>query len=184
MNLVEITEQDRNIVLELAYATEHNITGAPLYKSAKAFLHPEAASLLEEAIRLAAQLGLRIKIFDAFRPLEVQQALWDSNPDPNFISNPEAGSIPHCRGVAVDLTLIDDQGSELDMGTGFDAFTSLSHHGNAEISVQAQRNRYLLMGIMTTAGWDFYRNEWWHYQLFNPRNYEALRESNVKTGML
>ena len=53
------------------------------------------------------------------------------------------------------------------MGTAFDAFTPLSHHGRTDVSAEAQRNRLLLMGLMTAAGWDFYRNEWWHYQLFD-----------------
>ena len=55
------------------------------------------------------------------------------------------------------------------MGTPFDAFTPLSHHGNKDISIEAQKNRLLLLGLMSTAGWDFYSREWWHYQLFNAR---------------
>ena len=55
------------------------------------------------------------------------------------------------------------------MGTGFDAFTPLSHHGSPGVSPAAARNRLLLLGLMTDAGWDFYRNEWWHYQLHDAR---------------
>ena len=72
----------------------------------------------------------------------------------------------------------------LDMGTPFDAFTPLSHHGNTEVSVTAQKNRHLLMGLMTTAGWDFYRNEWWHYQLFNSRTYPLLSDSLLPRPMM
>ena len=60
------------------------------------------------------------------------------------------------------------------MGTGFDEFTRLSYHGNLEISDEAYKNRLLLLGIMTDSGWDFYRNEWWHYQLFNSKNYDVI----------
>ena len=70
------------------------------------------------------------------------------------------------------------------MGTAFDAFTPLSYHGNRDISAVAQRNRALLLGIMTAAGWDFYRNEWWHYQLFNPRRYPLLSDSAANTNMM
>ena len=56
------------------------------------------------------------------------------------------------------------------MGTGFDAFTFISPRRDGSLPT-AQRNRHLLMGLMTTAGWDFYRNEWWHYQLFHARDY-------------
>ena len=135
------------------------------------------------AVELAAQLNLRIKVFDAFRPTEAQWKLWNHTPDPDFLANPERGS-PHSRGVAIDLTLCDAEGNELDMGTAFDAFTPLSHHGNTEVSVEAQRNRHLLMGIMTTAGWDFFRNEWWHYQLFNSREYTLYSDEEAKTGMM
>jgi D-alanyl-D-alanine dipeptidase len=70
------------------------------------------------------------------------------------------------------------------MGTGFDAFTPLAHHGNTEVSVAVQRNRLLLLGLMTAAGWDFYRNEWWHYQLFDSRRYTLLADAEAGTGMM
>lgn len=181
--LTEITEQ-QGVLLDIRYATADNVTEQAFYRLPKAFLHEEAKVKLEEAVRLAAIQGLKIKIFDAFRPLEAQQVLWNHSPDPEFVSHPEIGSCPHCRGVAVDIILTDAQGNELEMGTGFDDFTPSSHHGNTDISVQAQHNRYLLMGIMLTAGWDFYRNEWWHYQLFNPRNYPKWSDAEAKTGLI
>ncbi len=184
MTLIEITKDKFDVELEIAYATANNFTGKALYKKPKCFLNETAAELLRESIRLADQLDLRIKIFDAFRPLEVQQALWDDTPDPEFISNPEDGAVPHCRGAAVDLNLLDSDGNELDMGTRFDEFDIKSHHGNTDISPEQQRNRHILMGIMTTAGWDFYRNEWWHYQLFEPRKYAALTDKEAESGML
>jgi D-alanyl-D-alanine dipeptidase len=88
-------------------------------------------------------------------------------------------------GAAVDLTLIDAAGAELEMGTPFDAFTPLSHHGALEISPTAQRNRAILLGLMTAAGWDFYRNEWWHYQLFDARNrYPVLSDAASPRPMM
>lgn len=127
--------------------------------------------------------GLRLRIFDAFRPTEAQWRLWEHTPDPEFLADPRRGS-PHSRGVAVDLTLIDKEGRALDMGTPFDDFTSASHHGAPGLSPEVERNRYLLLGIMTTAGWDFYRNEWWHYQLFNPRSYPLWSDAAAGTEMM
>jgi D-alanyl-D-alanine dipeptidase len=125
----------------------------------------------------AAALGLRFKIFDAFRPSEAQWALWNFRPDPDFLADPRRGS-PHSRGVAVDLALIDGRtGQELDFGTGFDEFTHLSYHADTAIRVEAQRNRLLLLGLMSAAGWDFYSREWWHYQLFDSRRYPVLSDS-------
>ncbi len=180
--LVEITPAD-GVVLALAYATAENFTGQPVYRKARCYLHADAARCLENAIVLAGRLGYRLKVFDGFRPAEAQQILWDFCPDPAFLADPKKGS-PHSRGVAVDLTLIDGKGTELDMGTPFDAFTPLSHHGNGDVTPEAQRNRLLLLGLMTDAGWDFYRNEWWHYQLFEARRYPLLRDADLGFGMV
>jgi zinc D-Ala-D-Ala dipeptidase len=171
MLLVEITPPAFDVAIELRYATPDNFTGAPVYRpggAARAYLRPEAAAALGRAIDLAARLGYRLKLFDAYRPPEAQWALWRHTPDPEFLADPRRGS-PHSRGAAVDLTLIDLTGRELEMGTGFDAFTPLSHHGHPGVSPSAFRNRLLLLGLMTDAGWDFYRNEWWHYQLHDAR---------------
>lgn len=183
MALVEITAADYDVLFDIAYATEHNFTGKPVYSAAKCYLHEEAAAMLKEAIALADAIGYKFKIFDAFRPSEAQWKLWEHTPDPDFLADPNRGS-PHSRGVAIDLTLCRQDGSELEMGTLFDAFTPLSHHGSREVSPQAQKNRHLLMGIMTSAGWDFYRNEWWHYQLFNSRNYELFTDTEAGTEMM
>ena len=180
--LVEITSAD-DVTLSLAYATADNFTGKPVYARARCYFHPDAAALLKNAVQLAARLGYRLKIFDGFRPEEAQKILWDICPDPDFLADPKRGS-PHSRGVAIDLTLLDREGQALNMGTPFDAFTPLSHHGNGEISVAAQRNRLFLLGLMTDAGWDFYRNEWWHYQIFNARRYPVRSDSELGLGLM
>lgn len=178
--LVRVATDEFGVDIALAYATADNFTGAPVYAAnAGCFLHADAAPLLRRAAELARPLGLRLRILDAFRPVEAQWALWAYDPNPEFLADPRRGSL-HSMGAAVDLTLIDAaSGRELDMGTGFDAFTPLSHHGNQAIAVEAQRNRALLMGVMTTAGWDFYRNEWWHYQLFGARGRYPLLSDSV-----
>jgi zinc D-Ala-D-Ala dipeptidase len=183
MKLIEIAPPHYDVVHEIAYATTNNFTGKPVYAQPFCYLHEEAAAALQKAISYAAGLGLRFKIFDAYRPPEAQFKLWEHTPDPNFLAHPERGS-PHSRGVAVDLTLIDAAGAELDMGTEFDAFTPLSHHRNLEIDKQAQQNRLILLGIMTLAGFDFYSNEWWHYQLFNSRNYDLIPDGTDAPAMM
>lgn len=183
MTLVKILPPGFDVDLEITYATPHNFTGAPVYRRAACFLHPDAAAALQRAIALAGALGLRLKVFDGYRPAEAQWVLWHHTPDPEFLADPRRGS-PHSRGVAVDLTLLDHTGRELDMGTEFDAFTPLARHGNTEVSVAVQRNRLLLLGLMTAAGWDFYRNEWWHYQLFDSRRYALLADAEAGTSMM
>ena len=184
MSLVEIARPAYDVDIFIAYATADNFTGKPVYQRAGCYLHADAAAHLKAAIELAKSIGLRFKIFDAFRPSEAQWVLWNHTPDPDFLADPRRGS-PHAMGAAVDLTLIDASGNELDMGTPFDAFTPLSHHGRTDISVEAQRNRAILLGIMTAAGWDFYRNEWWHYQLFNARaKYPVLGDAALPVPMM
>jgi D-alanyl-D-alanine dipeptidase len=183
MPLVSIVRPDFDVELDIAYATPRNFTGAPIYRRAAAYLNAEAAEALRRAIALARPLGLRLKIFDAFRPAEAQWKMWNHTPNPAFLADPRRGS-PHSRGAAVDLTLVGSTGAELDMGTPFDAFQTESHHAVTNIPEAAQRNRFLLLGLMTAAGWDFYRNEWWHYQLFDARRFPVLSDAAAETGMM
>jgi D-alanyl-D-alanine dipeptidase len=182
--LIEITPTTHDVELDIAYATARNLTGQPVYARAACFLHPDAEARLCHAIDLARPLGLRLRIFDAFRPAEAQWVLWNACPDPDFLADPRRGS-PHSRGVAIDVTLVERGGTALDMGTGFDAFTPLSHHANSEIPLAAQRNRFTLLGLMSAAGWDFYSKEWWHYQLFDARSrYPLLGDSVLPLPMM
>jgi zinc D-Ala-D-Ala dipeptidase len=184
VSLVEITPESHDVRIDLKYATSDNFTGKPVYrKGAGCYLHADAAEKLKVAVGLAKTQGYRFTIYDAFRPSEVQWKLWEHTPDPNFLANPAKGS-PHSRGVAVDLTLCRWDFTPLDMGTGFDEFHPRSHHGRLDVDAQAQRNRLLLMGIMTTAGWDFYRNEWWHYQLFNSRSYPLYADADAPAPVM
>jgi len=180
MKLTEINETGFNVKLDLRYATTNNVCGIKLYSEPLCYLHKSASEALQKAIGIASLQNLRFKIFDGFRPIKVQQFMFNKFPDDGenggFISNPKTGSIPHCRGVAVDLTLIDADGNELDMGCDFDEFTNLAFHNCEQISPTAKRNRELLLDIMTKSGWDFYSKEWWHYQLFDARKYEVIQD--------
>ncbi|MBE9604663.1 D-alanyl-D-alanine dipeptidase [Acetobacteraceae bacterium H6797] len=179
--LVTLTEAD-GFTIDLRYATADNLSGTPIFSRAVAMLVPEARDKLFHARDLAARLGYRFRLFDCYRPVEAQWVLWNAVTDKRFVSDPRLGGL-HPRGVAVDLTLIDEASSQdLDMGTGFDAVTPDSAHGSTNVSKEAQRNRALLLGLMTTAGWDHYSLEWWHYQLFEPRRYPSLWASAVKNG--
>lgn len=183
MQLVAITPERHGVRLDIAYAGPGNFTGRAVYRRAACYLHRDAEAALTRAVALAAAQGLRLKVFDAFRPAEAQWALWAHTPDAAFLADPRRGS-PHSRGVAVDLTLVDGGGRALDMGTAFDAFTPLSRHGSLAVGAAAQGNRALLLGLMTAAGWDFYQNEWWHYQLFQARRYPLLSDSVLDEPMM
>jgi D-alanyl-D-alanine dipeptidase len=185
MPLVAITEASHGVLLDLVYATPFNFTGQPIYRRAACYLHPDTEACLNRAVAAARRQGWRIRIFDGFRPAEAQWRLWHFLPDPTYIADPRRGS-PHSMGAAVDVTLVDAaSGEALDMGTGFDDMRELSWHGAGGLGATAERNRLLLLGLMTSAGFDFYRNEWWHYQLFKPRGrYPVLSDSVLPQGLM
>ena len=183
MKLVKITTKLYPVKIDLFYASKKNFTGKKIYKRRDCYLHKDAISHFEKSIELADKINYKIKIFDAFRPVEAQWSLWKHTPDENFIANPKKGS-PHSRGVAIDLTLTDTKFKELDMGTPFDNFTKDSFHGNITILKEAQKNRHILLGIMSAAGWDFYIKEWWHYQLFNAQNYKLIKNDMLNKPMM
>ena len=182
MNLIEITTNEFDVTINLAYAKSSNFTGKKIYKNSRCYLHKDAINNLTNAINIAKGLGYKLKIYDAFRPSEAQEKLWSFNPDPQFISNPQKGS-PHSRGVALDVTLLKNN-KNLDMGTPFDSFSEKSFHGNNNIGAQAKKNRMILLAIMTLAGWDYYKNEWWHYQLFNSKNWPILSDKSERTNLI
>ena len=182
MKLIKITTNKFDVNIDLAYAKTSNFTGKKIYKNANCYIHKDAIGNLNKAIFIASKIGYKIKILDAFRPSEAQKALWKEYPNPNFITPPRKGS-PHSRGIAIDLTL-EHNNKILDMGTDFDHFSEESFHGNTEINISAQTNRMLLLGIMTTAGWDFYKNEWWHYQLYNSKKWPVLSDKVEKTRIM
>ena len=183
-SLIEITDKSHDMVIELAYATTNNFTGKPVYKQSNCYLHEEASERLLRIIDILKPLHLKPKIWDGFRPLQAQQALFDHTPDPKYVSHPKTGTRPHCRGIAVDLTLIDQYGHELDMGTCFDDFRSLAHHGSDLVSENAQKNRLLLAGVMSIAGFESINSEWWHYQLPNASHYPIIETNETPEGLM
>lgn len=181
--LVEIAPPEYDVAVDLVYGHADNFMGRPIYDDPRCWLHPEAAACLRRAIGYAAEQGLRLKITDAFRPSEAQWALWNHTPDPAYVADPRRGS-PHSRGAAVDVTLIDADGCELDMGGPVDDLTENGHHDAPGLDAAQRANRLLLLGIMTAAGFDWYVNEWWHYQLFRPRRLPVLTDRAAGTAML
>ena len=184
MALRRISPPEFDVELAIAYSTSDNITGKQIYCNSGCWLHEDAAEALLIAIGFAKDLGLKFRIFDAFRPLEAQWNLWNHNPDPKFLVHPQKGS-PHSRGVAIDLTLIKSENNNLlNMGTDFDDFSEKAFHNSRSITPEIRQNRCTLLGLMVSAGWDYYLNEWWHYQLFNSQSYESFSDSAAGTGLM
>lgn len=159
---VEVTKLDASIRLDIRYATTNNFTKSKIYDCPKCLLRPEAATAIEKAQKILKAKGLGLKMFDCYRPKPYQQRLWDKVPNPDYVTPPAKGSM-HSRGAAVDLTIVDQQGKELDMGTPYDFFGREAHTDNLSLPQKVLNNRRLLRETMEQAGFKGIRTEWWHF---------------------
>ena len=163
-NFVKVVDYIPDIVQELAYATEDNFTGKVVYDFTDAYLRCGTLKKLIKAQEILNEQGYGLKIWDGFRPVYAQAKLYEAWPDPNYVSHPDYGNRPHCRGNAVDVTLIDlETGEELDMPTGFDDFTALADRNYSDCTEEQAANSRILERAMTAAGFSPYNSEWWHY---------------------
>ncbi len=177
--LVQIDPREYGVDLDVRYATANNLTGEAFYRHARVYLRPEAAAALDKAATLARSLGLKLLLFDGYRPVAGQMALWEACPDEAYVFPPWKGST-HTRGIAIDLTLADGKtGKPLEMGTDFDDMSPRSHPTCLDVSRTALSNRMLLAGIMTSAGFQGIATEWWHFQLPDPDSWPLIDERSL-----
>lgn len=163
-DFARITDYIPDARLALAYATADNFTGQTIYDFTDAYLRYGTLCKLVQAADVLRAQGYGIVIWDAYRPVWAQQALWDICPDPNYVSAPGTGTQSHCRGCAVDITLYDlESGALLEMPTGFDDFTRLADRDYSDVSETAAANARLLENILSQAGFKPYFGEWWHF---------------------
>lgn len=161
-DLVELTAIDPTIGLDIRYATPNNFTHQKVYASARCLLRRAAAESLSVVQKELRQQGLSLKVYDGYRPLSVQKKFWEICPDDRYVANPAKGS-RHNRGAAVDLTLVDKKGNELQMPTPFDDFTEKAGRAYMKLPKMAIKNRALLEDAMTRHGFVAMASEWWHF---------------------
>jgi len=161
---VNLKDYSQDFVLDMKYATTDNFLKAKVYECEACYLRFKTIQALVEANKDFIRKGYRIKIFDCYRPLDVQKKMWKIVPDANYVANPSRGSI-HNRGGAVDITLVDETGAEIDMGTSFDFFGPESSHDFKDFAKPILKNRKLLKKIMLRNGFESFDSEWWHYNL-------------------
>ncbi|MFM7206367.1 MAG: M15 family metallopeptidase [Planctomycetaceae bacterium] len=161
-DLVNVHALDPSLVIDNHYATQANVTGMRLYPANEVFLERSAAERLARVqARLRGQ-GLGLKVFDGYRPLAIQKALWRIKPDPRYVADPAKGS-RHNRGSAVDLTLVDATGRELPMPSEFDEFSERSHLDFTDSPGDRLANREILQKAMQAEGFRPLATEWWHF---------------------
>ncbi len=160
---IELTDDD-GYIIDIKYATTDNFIKAAVYPCGRCFLRREAAKALAHVRDELKQEGYKLKLLDGYRPRPVQQKLWDKVPNRNYVAPPWEGSM-HNRGVAIDLTLTDRFGKELDMGTPYDFFGPEAHHDYTKLSEKILGLRTHLKNVMESHGFKSIRTEWWHYSL-------------------
>lgn len=165
---VNLKDYSADFVYDMKYATTDNFLKSQVYDCAECYLRFKTVKALVEANEKFIKKGYRIKLFDCYRPLDIQKKMWEIVSNPDYVADPKKGSI-HNRGGAVDITLVDTTGNELDMGTPFDFFGIEARHDYENLSDEVKKNRKLLRKIMTRSDFKIFESEWWHYNLSNAR---------------
>lgn len=162
-----------DIYVELRYATENNFTGVKIYDFTEAYLRYGTAKKLAQVQKELKQQGYSLKIWDAYRPFEAQQKLWEVYPDPNYVANPANGMKKHNLGGTVDITMVAADGTVISMPTEFDDFSLKADRDYSDIEdEEAVKNVMILQNAMENNGFTGYQGEWWDYS--DTVEYEAV----------
>lgn len=191
MGFLNLKTLDSSLVIDLMYTRADNFTGVVLYEDlTEAYLYPTAARAVVKAQQALHKIhpDYNLKICDASRPMSVQKKMYDvvrGTPKNIYVSNPANGGGLHNYGLAVDVTIVDKNGKELDMGTKVDHLGKEAHINTeaamvqaGTISAQAKKNRELLRQVMREAGYKPLQSEWWHF------NFVTRAEAKAKYKVL
>lgn len=159
--LIDLRATVPDLVLDIRYARRDNAFETAFYPFPAAYMRRSAALKVARAADSLRRRGLRLKVFDAYRPLSVQRLMWEALPDARFVADPYHGG-PHNRGAAVDVTLV-GEGGELEMPSDFDDFSAKASHHSPFAAPAARRNLAVLREAMEGAGMAALPEEWWHY---------------------
>ena len=162
-----------DIYVELMYATDNNFTGVRIYGFTDAYFRYGTVKKLANVQKELKEQGYSLKIWDAYRPFEAQQKLWEVYPDPNYVANPSNGMKKHNLGGTVDITMVAADGSVISMPTEFDDFSLKADRDYSDIEdEEAVKNVMILQNAMENNGFTGYQGEWWDYS--DTVEYEAV----------
>ncbi len=173
-DFVDIATVIPDAVIDIRYATKDNFTGTVLYPVARCKLRRAVADKLVKAAAALRKRDRRLLIWDCYRPLTIQKALWKKVPDPRYVADPSVGS-KHNRGAAVDLALVDKAGKPAVLPTRFDEFTAAAHRERALAGARGKEAR-LLSEAMLAAGFVAMPTEWWHFDAADAATYALSDE--------
>ena len=152
-----------DVQIDLRYSKSNNFTGVVIYDFNDAFLRYGTVEKLKKAQEALRGYGLKLLIWDAFRPVEAQYKLWEVYPDSRYVANPNKGFSSHSRGNTVDVSIVSLDGTEVIMPTDFDDFSPLADRDYDDCSSVAAENAKRLEEIMEGVGFKPYFEEWWHF---------------------
>jgi D-alanyl-D-alanine dipeptidase len=182
IGLADVTYVNSKIQVDLRYASSNNFMNSILYDTLrKVYLQKDVVERLSKCQDFLDSIrpGYRLLVFDGVRPQQVQREMWDALDSipryrrGKFVSNPSKGSV-HNFGAAVDLTIIDTKGKELDMGAGYDDFREIAFPSlearflkSGELTLSQVNNRKLLRKVMSSQKFSNIPSEWWHFNAFS-----------------
>ena len=172
--LIDISNLSHEFAYDIRYATTYNFMGEAMYDCAKCLLRPEVAEALVQANNYFCEKGYKIKLYDCYRPLDVQKKMWAKVPNPSYVANPYGNGSVHNRGAAIDLTLVTLEGCYVEMGTDYDFFGRAAHIDNNDLPSEVLANRKLLIDGMRAFGFQTIRTEWWHFSFQKNWQYATL----------
>lgn len=175
-DLVELIKLDSTIRLDIRYATHNNFTGKAIYPEARAFLQRNAALALVRANAKMKKHGYGIVVYDGYRPWSITKMFWQVSPKSKriYVANPKKGS-KHNRGCAVDVSLYSlTTGSEVNMISNFDDMSERAHTDYKGGTIEQQKLRTLLIAVMQNEGFVVLKNEWWHFDYKEWKQYHIL----------
>lgn len=167
--LVLLTDLDDSFIIDLRYATSDNFFKKCFYPVKICAIRRETGEKLVKANNIFKEKGYTIKVWDAYRPLSIQRAFYEAYPDNYFVAKPPdtpitSGFKPrHNNGMAVDITLVDKDGKELEMPSEFDDFTEKASPTYEHMTIEARKNVDYLIGVMKSLGFRIHEGEWWHF---------------------
>lgn len=173
-HLVDVRQRIPSAILDIRYASPNNFLRQPIYYKERCLLRPAVADRLARVASRLAEDGLRLVLWDCYRPLRVQRKMWAKVPDERYVADPSKGS-HYNRGAAVDVTLAEPSGRPLPMPTDHDDLTANAHI-HAPVPEPERSNRERLRKAMMAEGFVPYDTKWWRYSAPEALEYDLLDE--------
>ena len=170
--LVDVRTVIPDIDYYMIFATPYNFTGSTLYSRDIPILQAKTAEKLKGAQELFGEDGYGIKIYDAYRPSSVSGILFSIVGDPSYIA--PAGTSVHNRAAAIDMTLVDSDGNELEMPSPMHTLDRTSNRDYQGMTAESRKNMDYMASIMRRCGFTTVSTEWWHFSDTEIGNYPPL----------